>query len=145
MNPILSRRFFLLLLAFALGGFALRAAKIGEPLPEGPGQEWPRAGGQPGKIVLRLEDNKWRIYFLDHSGKIVAPPLPSATLYTDENQSGGRKNVIYTFALAQDGLALTSPLLVKPGIKTFYARMIVTDAKNPGKTESYPRTLVSPR
>ena len=136
-----SRRIFLLILAFSLGGFVLRAAKIGEILPPGVGHEWPRAEGIPGKIALRLEDNKWRVYFLDHNGKVVAPPLPGATLFTDETP--GRKNIIYTFAPDTDGLALTSPLLTKPSVKIFAVRLVVKDPKEPGKTENYPRTLIN--
>lgn len=137
----LTRRIFLLILALSLGGIVLRAAKIGEVLPPGVGQEWPRSAGKPGKIALRLEDNKWRIYFLDHNGKVVAPPLPGAILYTDETP--GRKNIIYTFAATPDGLALASPLLVRPSVKNFAVRLVVNDPKDPGKTENYPRTLLN--
>ncbi len=138
---ISSRRLFLLILAFTLGGLVLRAAKIGEVLPAGTGLEWPRAEGKPGKIALRLEENKWRLYFLDHNGKVIAPPLPGATLFTDETP--GRKNVIYSFTAAPDGLALTSPLAVKPSVKNFSVRLVVSDPKQPASIENYPRTLLT--
>lgn len=113
---------FLLFVLTVLGAPLLHGSDeeigVGKPLPDEIGITIERIGVDPGAtergfINLRIVDNRFQLWFLDHEKNVIEPAFPLAILHY---RGFVVRKSRYTIQLTPDssGLFLTSPRVIKP-------------------------------
>lgn len=149
--PLLRQFLVAILLALSPALIAEEAEiEVGKPLPNELGltlerKEVDEGATEPGFINLRIVDNRFQLWFLDHEKNVVEPTYPMAILHYRGFVVRKSRETIQLLPEG-DGLCLTSPRIVPPphhySVRILLMNKAEEEALNPDNQTEVPANKV---